>query len=244
MYDPIITIIDDLSRMTAFLKTESVCTQNCIYQEAQFVSSHINPILHRLLSLSPSSTTKIGTNITNDYNDFNALGGPAVLQEAARLAAILYLAEIRRNFGILPVTSIIQLDKLQALLARSSSHFSLHHPPNAITQPSTYPWTHFPALYLWILAMGVAESRDDSQRAWFGERLYEAAMVATAEGVSSTGREVGMGAGEEDRGGVAMEIVEEAVERVLKRFLWIDDLHGAMFWRNLLPRGHVALEGV
>jgi hypothetical protein len=235
-HHPIINIMDELSRLAAFLKVETIRTHGRIYQEAQFAASHVNPILHRLLSLSLSTTTETASNTTTHHNEIDISDSPAVLQEATRLAAILYLAEIRRNFGILPVVSTIQLSKLQSLLSRSSSHFSLHHPPNMTHQASTSPWTPFPALHLWVIAMGVVESRGAQQRAWFGERMFEVVnSESLAVGVVAEGPRGG------SPGGAAME---DAIQEVLKRFLWIGDLHGVVFRRNIQPWAQVALEEV
>jgi len=64
--------------------------------------------------------------------------------------------------------------------------------------------------------MGVAESRDEVQRASFKERMFEAAELT----------------------------LDEVVEKILKRFLWIDELHGVMFRRNLWPLAEEGLEEV
>jgi hypothetical protein len=97
----------------------------------------------------------------------------------------------------------------------------------------------FSALHLWILAMGVVESRDEQRRAWFRERMYEAVMVGRDDGLSSTGMATGPGIGTGGGGGMGMGmgmgIIEEVTEAVLKRFLWIDDLHGVLFRRSLQP---------
>jgi hypothetical protein len=42
-------------------------------------------------------------------------------------------------------------------------------------------------------------------------------------------------------GGAAME---DVIQEVLKRFLWIGDLHGVVFRRNIQPWAQVALEEV
>jgi len=103
----------------------------------------------------------------------------------------------------------------QSLYPYKQSLSSSEH--NQLSLPD--PWTHFPALHLWILAMGVIESHSGSaQGAWFCERFYETAVL--------------LGAASGTRAAEGMGIIEEVVEMVLRRFLWIDDLHGVMFRRN------------
>jgi hypothetical protein len=144
--------MDDLARFTVHLKSEAVRTEGRIYEQPQFAASYIGPLIHRLLSLSTATVSDV-----EDQGD--------ALQEACRLASILYLAEIRRNFGILPVWSATQLGKLRSLL-----------------EISAQVWAQFGTLKLWVLAMGVVEAREEEQKSWFVERLGDASQV---EGVQT-----------------------------------------------------------
>jgi hypothetical protein len=84
--------------------------------------------------------------------------------------------------------------------------------------------------------MGIVESHDGEERAWFVERLYEVALECGGAEVGA-GNSISVGTEAETRMArrVVREVMEGVVEKILKRFLWIDELHGVKFWENLDP---------
>lgn len=133
----IIDIFDDLCRVTYHIKEEAYLSGGEVYKDFEFSGTFLNPLLYRLLAAR--------TDVQND-ND-------AVFQEALRLASILYLAEVRRTFGIFPVWSRAHVKKLKRVLENQVD------------------WKKLTRLKLWVLAMGAMEAETVSDKAWFQERL-------------------------------------------------------------------------
>jgi hypothetical protein len=69
-----------------------------------------------------------------------------VFQEATWLALLLFLAEIRRRFGLHPIDSRVHVQKLQSVLAND-----------------TADWTPLAPLRLWVVSMCVLEALEDPE---------------------------------------------------------------------------------
>jgi hypothetical protein len=91
-----------------------------------------------------------------------------VFQEATRLALLLFLAEIRRRFGLHPIDSRLHVQKLQNVLAND-----------------TADWTALEPLRLWVVSMGVLEALADPELGWLAG---EWARKAFSGGVTTAGQ--------------------------------------------------------
>jgi hypothetical protein len=125
-------IMNDLRSFIVYLKYEVKRTQGGAYSRGHLAASNILPIHHRLLNL-----------ISPDKDDGQ------MMVEILRIACTLFLAEVRRLFGIMGVHSSTQTDKLCAAL-----------------EERPYGWEPFMLLKAWVLAVGGMESRGDGRR-WF-----------------------------------------------------------------------------
>jgi hypothetical protein len=76
--------------------------------------------------------------------------------EASRLGGILYLAEIRRRFGVFPVWSTVQLRKLRKVLSAADGS-----------------WQKMTLWKLWIITIAALEATSDDERCFFGHGLKE-----------------------------------------------------------------------
>jgi len=89
-------------------------------------------------------------------------------QEATRLALLLFLAEIRRRFGLHPIDSRVHVRKLQNLLANDAAD-----------------WTPLGPLRLWVVGMGVLDALEDPELGWL---VGEWARQAFSRGVTTAGQ--------------------------------------------------------
>ena len=128
-------IMDDLLVFSDHLAKEVIRTNGKVYRDGVFAAMEILPLLHRLLSLSGAAV-----NITERES---------IVLQACRLASILYLAEIRRLFGVMGIVSEFQTEKLRNILESSADD-----------------WNDFGLLKMWCLAMGAMES-SGSLRNWY-----------------------------------------------------------------------------
>jgi hypothetical protein len=92
-------VLTELSFLTVALTVESPLRVS--WDADNFPGFGFYPTLHKLLSIQIASTQ-------------DCSGDP--LQEMCRLGAILFLAEVRRKFGISPVVTNVQSSKLHTLL--------------------------------------------------------------------------------------------------------------------------------
>ncbi|KAE9372193.1 hypothetical protein N431DRAFT_375200 [Stipitochalara longipes BDJ] len=134
-----------VSRFSSHLKVEAVNTNRKIFSDGDFGTGYLFPLLHQCLSLPR-------------YNpDVTEIDG-AILQ-ATRLACTLFLAELKRMFGINAVNSTLQTQKLRGYLESSKGH-----------------WGELHILRLWCFAMGGIESIGPLQD-WYAQELrVEGAM--------------------------------------------------------------------
>ena len=78
----------------------------------------------------------------------------SIMREAFRLGVLLYLAEIRRQFGVYPVLMQIHMSKLEGLL-----------------QSSGISWRCFTPLKLWVVVMALIEAKASEDKAWFASQI-------------------------------------------------------------------------
>jgi hypothetical protein len=129
-------MMNDMRSAMVYLLGEVRRTEGQAYGRGVLAASHILPLQHRLLSL-----------ISPKDNDAQQK------VDILRLGCTLFIAEVRRLFGIPGVLSSIQTEKLRGLL-----------------EVQTHGWEPFALLKTWVLAMGAMESREDD-RAWFFAEL-------------------------------------------------------------------------
>lgn len=98
----------------------------------------VKPMLNRLLNFDTTVATR---------NENSAC--LLAIMESCRLAALMFLAPLRRLFGVYPVVSTIQLEKLQKLLVEDKD----------------VNWQGLEVLQFWVVTMGYLESRDN--RIWW-----------------------------------------------------------------------------
>jgi len=124
-----------------------------LWKDTIFAGFYISPILGDLLAMRP------------DVN--NEPSSSTTMLEAFRLAAVLYLADLRSKFGIDTLSvGPLYASKLHSLLSSSS----------------IYDWEEQPALLIWILAIAfTSRSLRPEQRALFTEMFNNALM---ARGIS------------------------------------------------------------
>jgi hypothetical protein len=100
-----------------------------------FVGLMINPVVQKLISV-PRYVN--GDDITS------------VMHEACRIAALLYLDELRRQFGVYPVPTGLRVVKLMTLLTLRAAS-----------------WRPFQRLLLWMLVIGGINSLTSPSSSWF-----------------------------------------------------------------------------
>jgi hypothetical protein len=147
----IIDILEDIAKLTVYLQSKSTCTTDLVYTEATLCVSYLNAFLHRLLGLIKATPTP-------PYS----LSRDGAVEESCRLASILYLAELRRNFGIRPVLSQVQLSKLRSLLENDNYEEN---------------WEELGVIRMWILAVAIVEEQEEEPKMWYLERLKRVARV-------------------------------------------------------------------
>ena len=125
----------DLCNFTYLMQLENIRTQGRVYRNGDFGTAYMFPLLHTIISLPRLGLDQVGS----DY----------LIIECCRLGMILYLAEMRRLFGISGVDSTRQTQKLRYFLQESSSD-----------------WGSLGMLKTWCLAMGGMESMG-LERCWY-----------------------------------------------------------------------------
>lgn len=135
------------------LSFEEARTSGHIYTDCVFAGNLIIGLVHRLLSAQSV------IDIERPETTF---------REATRLALLLFLAEIRRRFGLHPVDSRLHVQKLQSVLAND-----------------TVDWTAMGPLRLWVVSMGVLEALTDPE---LGLLVGEWARKAFSGGVTTIGQ--------------------------------------------------------
>jgi hypothetical protein len=127
--DTIFQVFDEMARFSIHTADEEHRTASAIYENPDFTGTFVNIFLwHLLRARSDSDATDTG----------------ATLREALRLGLLLFLACVKRRFGLYPVTFKIHIEKLVAAL---SQHRMV--------------WHGLQHLKLWIIAMGLLEAMDE-----------------------------------------------------------------------------------
>ena len=118
-----VELFHDMYGLTTTIVTHSASN---IWTDAIFPGMHISPLVHRLLTLDRA------------HPPFGRLSPTESIQEACRLASLLYLGQLRRRFGFAQIPSALYVCKLRALLIESR----------------LLDWDPFNLIYLWVLVMG------------------------------------------------------------------------------------------
>jgi hypothetical protein len=92
-------------------------------------------VIHRLLTIRP---------LRNDNTS-----EPNIIEEACRIASLLYIVPIWRRIGVFPVHSPTLVSKLRDVLSSHSVH-----------------WANLEAFHMWVLYMGCLEATGDDLE-WF-----------------------------------------------------------------------------
>jgi hypothetical protein len=152
---PFLHIFDDTARFSVHLASEEARTAGHVYTDVVSAGTLIIGLVHRLLSARPSAVD---------------ISRPEmVFQEATRLALLLFLAEIRRRFGLHPIDSRVHVRKLRDVLAADDAA----------------DWAALGPLRLWVVSMGVLEAVGEPELGWL---VGEWARRAFSGGVTSAGQ--------------------------------------------------------
>jgi hypothetical protein len=119
-----------MARFSIHTENEEFRTASEIYEDAGFTGTFINIFLFHLLRARP---------ISEDIES------NATIREAVRLGLLLFLACLKRRFGLYPVTFKVHTEKLVAVLSHGRGQ-----------------WQALRALKLWIIAMGLLEATNES----------------------------------------------------------------------------------
>lgn len=129
--------LEDLSELAALLENQP--TSGRVWNDPMFVGLMINPVVPKLLSV-PRYVN--GDDITS------------VMHEACRIATLLYLDELRRQFGVYPVPTELRVAKLMTLLTLRAAS-----------------WRPFQRLLLWVLVIGGINSLTSLSSSWFAHAI-------------------------------------------------------------------------
>jgi hypothetical protein len=129
----ILAILSHTARFAVFLEAEVFRTSGLVYREAVFAGSIINTTLFALLQMQKAPEEQ---------------ENGALVVEALRLSLILWLGEVRRNFGIYPVINTIPVEKLMALLSGDMD------------------WGEAKLIRMLVLAVAIIESEDEVDLRW------------------------------------------------------------------------------
>jgi hypothetical protein len=123
-------IYQDISALTLILNGASAQ----VWLDANYAGLHIYPTLHKLLTIQ--------SEISNDAAD--------MAEEILRLGGLLFLAGIRRRFGISPVVTHVQISKLQAIFEQNQEMWR----------------GASDSLQMWVLFMAGCAATTREERAW------------------------------------------------------------------------------
>jgi hypothetical protein len=128
--EEILQVFDEMARFSIHTAEEERRTASAIYENPDFTGTFVNIFLWHLLRAQSVS----------DVLDSNT-----TFREAVRLGLLLFLACVKRRFGLYPVTFTIHVEKLVAVLSLDQM-----------------VWQGFQHLKIWIIAMGLLEAIDKS----------------------------------------------------------------------------------
>lgn len=138
-----------MARFSIHTENEELRTASEIYEDAGFTGTFINIFLFHLLRARPVS---------------DDIESNATIREAVRLGLLLFLACLKRRFGLYPVTFKVHIEKLVAVLSQGLNE-----------------WQELRALKMWIIAMGLLEAMDQTH---VGPLEKEWAKTLTEEGIA------------------------------------------------------------
>ncbi|KAH7400159.1 hypothetical protein BKA64DRAFT_722927 [Cadophora sp. MPI-SDFR-AT-0126] len=151
-----LAIMTQLSILTVSLTTES--TERISWEDPNFPGFAIYPILYRLLALQ----SRPSEGLLRD-----------TVQEMCRLGCILFLAEVRRKFGISPIVIEVQMTKLRCLLEENETL-----------------WTEdLACLRLWVIVIAGCAATTENDRAWVVtalQRSWDSSTYHTQHNLSDT----------------------------------------------------------
>jgi hypothetical protein len=144
----ILDILMELSVLIAKLTTEP--EERISWEDPNFPGFAFYPTLHKLLALQmPSKDDELENDV----------------QELCRLGGLLFIAEVRRKFGVSPVVTTVQVAKLRSLL--DSSRLLWKNEMNTIRA--------------WALVMASCAASIDSDRVWAVEQLIRSQASSTSQ---------------------------------------------------------------
>lgn len=141
-------LIHDLHVLNSLLQTEATWSSGRILADGITSGLWLNYVVRQFLCLQAIVESK-------DNDDTTGF----VIREAFRLGALLYLAEIRRQFGVHPVRMQRYLMKLRALLENSD-----------------VAWGVFLPLKLWVLVVALIEAEADRDIDWLAHEVGTVAL--------------------------------------------------------------------
>ena len=141
----LLVLFEDLDSITAYFSRENDRSAGKIWQDSILVQLRINPLIHRLLC---AESVRHESSLDEKQKDY------LIVSESCRLAALLYLATVRRRAGLLPVRTVCQLTKLKTKF-----------------ENDCVDWTELQNLRLWALTLGAVEASAISDRTWFVDRI-------------------------------------------------------------------------
>ena len=183
------TILEDVGVLVSWLR-HSYATDASLFSHIGIPQTWISPLLHQCLMLKPLERAE----------ETSASCGQ-MLQEAIRLAVIMFLAPVRRAFRVMTGEATVLATNLRA----------------ALEQCPKEAWIGFETLQLWIISVSgmeiVSTSRDASinmieTRSWFCQEM------------ASWRREAGSRADDTTR---------DTMIDMLRGFAWIEAIHDAPF---------------
>lgn len=146
----LVDVVSDLCVANQHLLQEISRTKGTLWTETMYVCHYINPLLHRLLCLGETD---------------QALPD-ALVAEALRLGAIMYLATIRYAFGISPFQFGEPAHKVKALVQKVDVS-ETEQTKSGLWQDVRWSW-----LKIWALGCAAINSPSGADGQWFLDQLH------------------------------------------------------------------------
>lgn len=131
--------IDDIQTFNALLSKDARWSAGRVWEDGVVAGFWVNRIVQRLLRLR----------LPVDINDVGS-----ILREVFRVGSLLYISEIRRQFGVYPVVTRVYTQKLKDIVEHYDSGL-----------------LGFEPLKVWALVLAATEAEVGPQKAWFIEKL-------------------------------------------------------------------------
>jgi hypothetical protein len=143
--DEMMDILTELSVLTMALSADSA--QRVSWDDPNFPGFAFYPTLYKLLAIQTISNE-------NNFRD--------AVQEMCRLGGILFLAEVRRKFGISPIVTHVQTTKLRRLL--DTNHMLRGEELDCIR--------------IWAIVMACCAEPTEANRAWAVRALIRSSVFS------------------------------------------------------------------